>query len=196
MPLFYDEDYVESEAVKAGIEDFDLALLGEMDAGSDLSLKSNTQLSVAHEVLHENMLEDYRLASEAMTEIYYLTMLTIFFPISMFCKKVFANLYGNQFIITTANFVDMSIFILAIVMWTVVDYYKGKELKVEMFGTELDKEPDVKFLGNVIYDISMDIFHLDYLMAAITAALWFRCIILLRLTESFGPLLTMIYRMI
>ena len=32
-------------------------------------------------------------------------------------------------------------------------------------------------------------------MAAVTAILWLRCIILLRLTESFGPLITMIVRM-
>jgi len=118
------------------------------------------------------------------------------FPVSMLCKRVFAKLYGNQFIITTANLVDLSIFVLSVVMWNTVSYYRRKELKVEMFGTELDKDPEVKFLGNVIYDISMNIFHLDYLMAAITAALWFRCIILLRLTESFGPLLVMIHRML
>ena len=40
-----------------------------------------------------------------------------------------------------------------------------------------------------------DIFHLDYLLAAVTAVLWFRANMMLRLTETFGPLLVMIYRM-
>ena len=47
----------------------------------------------------------------------------------------------------------------------------------------------------MIYDITNDIFHLDYLMAVITAVFWIRCIILLRLSQTFGPLLVMIYRM-
>ena len=38
-------------------------------------------------------------------------------------------------------------------------------------------------MRNVIYDIENDIFHTDYLLAAITALLWFRCIMLLRLSE-------------
>ena len=48
----------------------------------------------------------------------------------------------------------------------------------------------------MIYDITHDIFHLDYLMAALTAILWIRANMMLRLTETFGPLLVMIYRMI
>jgi len=47
----------------------------------------------------------------------------------------------------------------------------------------------------VIYDIDNDIFHVDYLMAAVTAVLWVRTIILLRLTLRFGPMLVMIFRM-
>ena len=48
----------------------------------------------------------------------------------------------------------------------------------------------------MIYDITNDIFHLDYLMAVVTATLWIRCIFLLRLTESSGPMLVMIYEML
>ena len=48
----------------------------------------------------------------------------------------------------------------------------------------------------MIYDITNDIFHLDYLMAVVTATLWIRCIFLLRLSESTGPMLVMIYEML
>ena len=51
-------------------------------------------------------------------------------------------------------------------------------------------------IGNLVYDIRNDIFHFDYLIATVTSLLWVRCIILLRLTESFGPQLTMIYTML
>lgn len=50
-------------------------------------------------------------------------------------------------------------------------------------------------MDNVIYDITHDIFHLDYLMAAVTAILWLRFNLMLRVSETFGPLLVMIYRM-
>ena len=50
-------------------------------------------------------------------------------------------------------------------------------------------------MDNVIYDITKDIFHLDYLMAAVTATLWLRSNMMLRLTETFGPLLVMIFEM-
>jgi len=76
-----------------------------------------------------------------------------------------------------------------------VEVYATSDLKAPFFSPEEDKIEEIKFIGNVIYDITNDIFHVDYLMAAVTAVLWVRCIILLRLTESFGPLLVMIYRM-
>ena len=41
-----------------------------------------------------------------------------------------------------------------------------------------------------------DTFHFDYLMAAVSAMFWFRCIILLRLSETFGPLLVMVGSML
>ncbi len=48
----------------------------------------------------------------------------------------------------------------------------------------------------MINDIKNDEFRYDYLLAAVTAALWVRCLVLLRLTESFGPLIVMIWNMI
>ena len=68
-------------------------------------------------------------------------------------------------------------------------------IKEELFGPEEDSKSEIKFVDNVIYDITHDIFHLDYLMAAVIAVMWLRCCILLRLTESFGPLLSMIVQM-
>jgi len=47
----------------------------------------------------------------------------------------------------------------------------------------------------VLFDIINGIFHIDFLMAAFTAVLWLRCIILLRLWDNFGPILVMIYNM-
>lgn len=65
-----------------------------------------------------------------------------------------------------------------------------------MFSPEEDKSTEVKFMGNIVYSIQDDVFHFDYMMAALTAVFWLRCIILLRLSETFGPLLVMIAVMV
>jgi len=51
-------------------------------------------------------------------------------------------------------------------------------------------------MRSIIFDIVNNTFHMDYLLAAITALLWFRCIMLLRLSEAFGPLIEMIFAMV
>lgn len=45
-------------------------------------------------------------------------------------------------------------------------------------------------------DIEDQSFRFDYLIAFLTGLFWVRCIMLLRLTESFGPLLVMVYSMV
>ena len=50
-------------------------------------------------------------------------------------------------------------------------------------------------MANIAFDIIDDSFHFDFLLAAVTAFLWLRCILLLRLTELFGPLIVIIWNM-
>ena len=54
----------------------------------------------------------------------------------------------------------------------------------------------MKFAANILEDKESGAFHFDYLLAAVTAMFWIRCVIQLRLTEVFGPLLVMIWNMI
>ena len=51
-------------------------------------------------------------------------------------------------------------------------------------------------MGNISFNIIDDSFHFDYMMASIAALFWLRCIVLLRLSETFGPLLVMIVAMV
>lgn len=50
-------------------------------------------------------------------------------------------------------------------------------------------------MRNIILHIKDDSFHMDYLLAAITALLWFRFIILLKLSAAFGSTIEMIFAM-
>ena len=49
---------------------------------------------------------------------------------------------------------------------------------------------------NIINDIENDNFHYDYLLASVTAVLWIRCLVILRLTYQFGPTIIMITKML
>ena len=50
-------------------------------------------------------------------------------------------------------------------------------------------------MRNIIWDMNRGSFHMDQLLAAITALFWFRCIMLFRLNSYFGPLLEIIFTM-
>ena len=96
---------------------------------------------------------------------------------------------------TISDFIDITTFTMVVLIWSYDKYYEHGALKIEMFGPEEDNKDEIKFMLNMIYDITNGIFHFDYLMAGATALLWLRCAVLLRLTESFGPLTTMIVKM-
>ena len=101
----------------------------------------------------------------------------------------------TSFIVTAADYLDIFVFLMVVWVWKKIDSYENSDVKEELFGPEEDSKPTIRFVGNVIYDIIHNIFHLDYLMAAITAVLWIRCNMMLRSTEFFGPLLVMIWKM-
>jgi hypothetical protein len=130
-----------------------------------------------------------------LDSVLYVSAVTFLFPVSVFCKFVFTKLTNRNFYLTLTEFLDLSVFVLAAWFWYMVESYGTTDLKVNLFSPEQDKIKEIKFIGNTANNITDEIFHLDFLMTAVTAVLWIRCIILLRLTETFGPLLIMIYRM-
>ena len=101
----------------------------------------------------------------------------------------------TRFFFTSADYLDIFVFLMVAWVWETIEVYSHSDIKEELFGPEEDSKPTIRFVDNVIYDITNDIFHLDYLMAAVTAILWIRCNMMLRLTETFGPLLVMIWKM-
>jgi len=111
-------------------------------------------------------------------------------------KFVFSLCEGHQFYFTTANFIDLTIFGLVVWWWKISDFYTVAEIDFPLFGEPDDKEPKVNLMRNVILNAENEEFHTDYLLASITSLLWFRCILLLRLNEYFGPIIEMIKVMV
>jgi len=146
-------------------------------------------------LLHDELFNEMSTVRDELDLVLYVSAVAFLFPVSLFCKFVFTKLTNRNFYLTLSDYLDFVIFALVVWFWYIVESYETTELKALLFSPEQDKIEAIKFIGNVLYDITNDIFHVDFLLAAITAVLWLRCIILLRLTETFGPLLIMIYRM-
>ena len=138
---------------------------------------------------------EFGLVRTEITLILDLSAVTFALPVALICKNIFAQKTARRYFVTVSDILDICIFLAVCYLWSVVQAYDHSEVSEELFGPEEDSRSEIKFVASVIYDIVNDIFHLDYLLAAVTALLWMRCIILLRLTETFGPMLVMIYRM-
>ena len=152
-------------------------------------------MQLEEEILHADMVHEFSLVSEELTIILDLSAVTFVFPIMILCRYVGARMTKRRFFFTIADFFDILVFCMVAWVWEVYEVYLHSDIKEELFGPEEDSKKEIRFVDNLIYDIVNDIFHLDYLLAAVTAVLWFRANLMLRLTEQFGPLLVMIYRM-
>ena len=139
-------------------------------------------------------MHEFHLVRIELDIVLYLSLLVFLLPVSIFCKYVYSKLTNSNFIITVSNYMDVTIVLLNSWMWIMVFKYNS-DIKRELFNPEEDKGSEVRFIGNMVYDIVDDDFHFDYLMAGITAVLWLRCIMILRLTQLFGPTVVMIFRM-
>ena len=154
------------------------------------------QLEELEEELHADMVIEFGKTREEFDLILFLSATIFLLPVSIFGKVVFSGMTKRRFTFTLSDIIDLTLTVMVFSLWVVVLDYESLDLNEPLFGPEEDKQTAIRFAGNVIYDITNDIFHLDYLVAFVTAAFWFRCIILLRLTETFGPMLVMIWRML
>jgi hypothetical protein len=128
------------------------------------------------------MIEEFELAHDELDTILYTSILIFLFPVSIFSKFVFSSLTNQSFNFTAANLIDLTCVILVAITWYVTNLYDTRDLEEPLFTPEEDKLTHVKFFGNLISDIRSDEFRYDYLLAAVTASLWVRCLVLLRLT--------------
>ena len=142
------------------------------------------------------MVDGFILSSEEINVVLFLSLFLYLLPISIFNKYVFSRLNDTSFTFTSAQGLDLIVVGIVTVIWVVVADYETSDLKRPLFNEEEDSQLEIKFIGNIALNIMDDTFHFDYLLASMTAILWLRCIILLRLTETFGPTVVMIGKMV
>jgi len=125
----------------------------------------------------------------------YIGAVAFMLPISLINKLVYTKLTDRKFQLSSANWIDLIIFALVSVWYYVFALYTNRPVGFELFG-ERDNNKKINLMRNIILDIETSTFHTDYLLAAITALYWFRCLLLLKLSENFGPLIEMVYAMV
>ena len=146
--------------------------------------------------LHDVLLADFKIARDDLQKVQWFSIALLFFPISIGGKYIYARYTRTSFFVTTANYVDLIIFLLTVTFWIVTGVYDERDMRYPIFGDPYDQRTEVKFLGNAVQDIIEERFHFEFLVAAITAALWVRVVMLLRLTSTFGPTIVMIANMV
>lgn len=126
------------------------------------------------EHLHGHMAEEFIFVSKELDFILDVSSIAFVFPIMLLGRYIGAQKTGRSFQMTVADYFDLIIFGLVVWAWQVVENYRNTPLKIALFGPEKDTIRSIQFLTNVMDDSMDDVFHLDYLMAAITALLWYR----------------------
>ena len=162
----------------------------------DLSEWTVLELQIAQEDMHVELAHELHLAGSEILYALELASIAFLFPIHLINKLVYLRLRKRKFILSSADIIDVTIFALVALWLEVFAIYSSTGLELPLFGEEEDNQQEIKVMRNIIYHIEDDSFHTDYLLAAITALFWFRCIMLLRLSETFGPLIEMIYAMV
>lgn len=148
------------------------------------------------EHLHGHMDEEFIVISKNLDLILDISSITFIFPLMLIGRFTGAYKTRRVFKLTVSDYFDLLLFGLTVWAWIVVENFRNTPLTQPLFGPEKDTVRSIQFLTNVMDNSMADTFHLDYLMAAITALLWYRANLQLRLTETFGPLLVMIYSMV
>lgn len=148
----------------------------EVAAHSTSSISELTldEIHEKEEALHHELLADFERVSLELDLILDISAVTFIFPLQLLCRYVGAKKTGRVFNVTTSDYLDIVIFIMVAWLWDVIETYKTSEIREHLFGPLEDKRPTIRFLDNVIYDITHEVFHLDYFVASITALLWFR----------------------
>ena len=153
-------------------------------------------LMMAQYELQNDLLHECVVRRDKLQITLWATLAIFMLPVAILSKYCFSRLTNTSFIFTVATLVDLVACGMAVMIWVVTYYYEDKHIGFFLFSEEADTRPEVRYMVNMFEDMRSGAFNYDYMLGAFTAAIWLRCIIILQLTESFGPLIVMIANMI
>jgi len=136
------------------------------------------------------MLEEMRNAIAALDDATMIALMTFSFPFQILANILFHRLTRRNYTFSFSQAYDMFICSLVAVWFWRLDYYKKKEtLGFGLIDGEVTALHEQVF-QNIVEDLEGGIFHFDYLIAAVSFFFWMRLIMMLKLTKTFGPLIS------
>ena len=140
----------------------------------------------------DEILEVERVVS-LLDEGQFFAAFTFALPVSIFTQFVFCQLTKRNFKLNISHIVDIATFITVAIWYVKSDEY----MKVSNEGFNLQENPTraQMFLQCIMDHIRDESFNFDFLLAGIALFLWMRLLIMLQLTETFGPLIQIIVQM-
>jgi hypothetical protein len=72
-------------------------------------------------------------ARDDLSLILYISAITFLIPVGIFCKLIFAKLTKRKFYLSMTDYFDLTIFVLVLFLWGMIDQYETNELTVQIF---------------------------------------------------------------
>lgn len=129
-------------------------------------------------------------------------MFQLSFPIDMFMRWYFFNLTKrNGEIVSVLNLNEF--LLVSMILYWYYDYFRFTKLEDDnyftkgMFAEQLEgKSINQIFLMNIVYHSDFNGYRFDFVLACVAALIWFKCLLLFRVTKTFGPMFKIISIMI
>lgn len=130
---------------------------------------------------------EIELAELELDEAMLVAMISFFFPLQLLMAYIYSGYTNRVFCAKTTSLVDLSIFGLVAFWFEKYEEYLYSEN--DGFGLSDPHKQSHVFMQRLINDIRTGTFHFDWLLASVAFLFWIRLIFLLKLTNTFGPLI-------
>ena len=123
----------------------------------------------------------------------YVALISLSFPLQFLMSYIYSRYTDRVFVIRSTSLVDLTIAALVILWFEKYEQYRHAEN--DGFGLSDPHKPSHIFMQELINNIRTDTFHFDWLLSAVAFLFWIRVIFLLKLTNTFGPLIAVTWAM-
>ena len=172
---------------------------GDTDHESGGDGEVDHEEGVAHETLtpeeEAELIEDVKaefdheikLAVVELDEAMFVGMVSFAFPFQMIMSYIYSKLTDTRYVLRITAIFDLLITIF--VAWWFVKFEEYTIADNEGFGLTVPPHPYHRFMQQLLEDIRTGEFHFDWLLAVTSFLFWMRLLLMLTLTNTFGPLL-------
>lgn len=114
------------------------------------------------------------------------------YPFKILTTFYFTYMSDREYSLKIEDYFDF--IISGLVIWWVRKYVEYS--RMESSDLQIASTPQEIFMYEVIKNIDNQSFHFDFLLASIAGCFWFRLLLVLKLTKTFGPMIKIIIVML